>query len=157
MAKDYYSNIAPGYDELYGEEQQGKFDVIRKHVQLRPLVLDVGCGTGAVDLGVKSVGVDPCFSLLRRHKGLRVCARAEALPFKDKTFNSIVSLTALHHADIDKSIKEIERIARPGAVFAITVLKKAKNFQEIVSKLKSKFGLEEIDHEKDVILVKHRE
>ncbi len=155
MANDYYSKIASGYDELYGDEQKAKFEVIRKHVKLKPLVLDIGCGTGVVDFGVKAVGIDPSLGLLKRHKGLRICAEAEALPFKDRTFNSVVSLTALHHADIAKSISEIKRVAKPGAVFAFTILKKSKNFFRIVSELKSNFRLEEIDQEKDLILIKH--
>ncbi len=155
MADDYYSRIASGYDELYGEEQEAKFEIVKKHVKLRPLVLDIGCGTGVVDLGVKAVGIDPSFGLLEHHKGLRVCAKAEALPFKERTFNSVVSLTALHHTDIDSAIREIRRVAKPKAVFAFTILKKSKDFSGIVSKLKSEFGLEEIDGGKDLILVKH--
>ena len=102
MDKDYYSSIASGYDELYGEEQKEKFETIKKHIKLKPLALDIGCGTGVVDIGVKSIGIDPSLGLLKLHKGIRVCAKAESLPFKDHSFNSIVSLTALHHADINK-------------------------------------------------------
>jgi len=155
MDEDYYSGIAPGYNELYGEEQRRKFSVIKEHVKLRPLALDIGCGTGVVDLGVKAVGIDPSFGLLERHRGLKVCACAEALPFRSHVFSSVVSLTALHHADIDKAIAEIRRVSRKDAVYAFTVLKKAKNVKSIVSKLISSFGLLEIDEEKDIILVRH--
>lgn len=150
---DYYSKIASGYDELYGEEQKKKAEIIKKHVKFKAPLLDIGCGTGVVNFGVKTVGIDPSLGLLEQHNGLKVCARAEALPFKDNTFNSVVSLTALHHTEIDKAVKEIERVSKPKAVFAFTILKKAKNFKKIVSKLKSKFNLKEIDQEKDLILV----
>ncbi|MFH0752555.1 MAG: methyltransferase domain-containing protein [archaeon] len=153
MDKDYYSEISSGYNELYGEEQKAKFELIKKHIKFKPLVLDIGCGTGIV--GVKAVGIDPSLGLLKEHPGLRVCAMAEELPFKDSTFSTIISLTALHHTDINKAIKEIERVAKPGATFVFTILKKAKNFQEIAERLKSKFDLKEIDQEKDLILVKH--
>lgn len=152
---DYYSEIAEGYGELYGGEQRAKFEVIKKHVRLKPLVLDVGCGSGAVDFGVEAVGIDPSLGLLGHCKCKCICACAESLPFKDNTFSSVVSLTALHHTDIDRAIKEIKRVAKPDAIFAFTILKKARDFSRIVSKLKSAFSLEEIDHEKDLILVKH--
>lgn len=155
MAKDYYSSIADSYDKLYGDEQKAKFGVIRRHVKLKPLVLDIGCGSGVVDFGATTIGIDPSFGLLKKNRNLKVCARAESLPFKDHVFGSVVSLTALHHADVGKTIKEIKRVAKPDAVLAFSILKKARDFKAIVKKLKLSFDLEEIDHEKDLILVKH--
>jgi len=155
MDKDYYSSIASGYDELYGDEQREKFAVISRHVKLKPVVLDIGCGTGAVDFGVKTIGIDPSMGLLRKNKGLKVCGKAEALPFKDCSFGSVVSLTALHHADIDEALAEIKRVAKPDAVIVLTILKKSKESSEMASKLKSELGLKEIYHEKDIILIKH--
>lgn len=152
---DYYSTIASSYNELYGEEQKDKFELLSKYVKLRPLVLDIGCGTGVVDFGVKTVGIDPSIGLLKKHPGLKVCARAEALPFKDNVFSSIVSLTVLHHTDINKAIEEIKRVSKADAVYAFTVLKKARNAKLIVSRLRSSFNLLEIDEKKDIILVKH--
>ncbi len=152
---DYYSTIASSYNELYGEEQKGKFELISRHLKLKPLILDVGCGTGIVDFGARTVGIDPSIGLLMEHPGLRVCACAEALPFKSKVFSSAISLTVLHHTDINKAIAEIKRVSKRDAVYAFTVLKKAKNAKSIVSKLKSSFSLLEIEGNKDIILVRH--
>ena len=53
------------------------------------------------------------------------------------------------------AIAEIKRVSKKDAVYAFTVLKKAKNARSIVSKLKSSFSLLEIEGDKDIILVKH--
>ena len=148
-----YSEISPRYNELYGDEQLEKAKIIKDSVKLKPLVLDVGCGTGIVDFGVNTIGLDPSIGLLRLHPGLKVCAKAENLPFKDKSFGSVVSLTALHHTDITQAIKEIRRVAKPKATFAFSILKKSKDFRNIVSGLHSNFDIKAIDDDKDLILV----
>jgi len=148
-----YNEIARGYDELYYQEQLDKLDIIKKHFTFKGKILDIGAGTGIISKHFDNVtSVDPAEELLKQAKGETVVAKAESLPFPDKSFDTVVSLTALHHCDIDQAIKEIKRVSRKQN-YAFTILKKAKHFKEIVSKLKNNFNLKEIDEKKDLILI----
>jgi malonyl-CoA O-methyltransferase len=85
----------------------------------------VGCGTGFWSEGLeKVVGIDISQSMLRmyRQKGfLGICAMAEAMPFKDKSFDCVVSNFALHWTSIDQSFREIFRVCRKKFLCAMPV------------------------------------
>ncbi len=153
---DYYSGIADGYEKLHSEEQLKKLSLIRKHFRPKAPLLDIGAGTGIAIrfFNVDGVALDPSEGLLKQYGGKKAVGVAESLPFPDRTFNSIVSLTALHHVnDVDKAISEIKRVSKEGCIYAFTILKKARNFQELKAKLEDNFKLKGIDEEKDLILV----
>lgn len=126
---DYYSKLASGYDELHGQEQLAKLRIIFSHVTFSGKVLDVGAGTCLVakHLGKKVtiISVDPSKKMLDQGIGERHVAKAEQLPFPDKIFDGVISLTALHHCDLIKALAEIRRVAKPGAVVALSFLKKS--------------------------------
>lgn len=156
MPSDYYSSIAKGYNELHKEEQLRKLEIIAKHIKPKGLLLDIGTGTGISTsfFKVKAIALEPSEEMLKQYKGEKVVAKAESIPFPDKTFNTIISITALHHADIEKAIGEIKRVSKEGCVYAFTILKKAKNAEEIKEKLKKAFNLKEVEEdEKDYILI----
>ena len=147
-----YNEIAEGYDELYGLEQEKKLEKIKFVIKGR--VLDIGAGTGIVARNFPNVvSLDPSKELLAKAPGETVVGEAESLPFERGEFDTIVSLTALHHCDIDQVIKELKRLDAPNMAF--TIMKRSKKCEEIVEKLKEAFGMEVIEDEKDVILVKH--
>ncbi len=150
-----YAEIAKGYDELYKEEQEEKLAIIAQHVTVKPTdkLLDVGCGTGISTnyFSCETTGIDPCQEMIDAGKGDLICAPAENLPFEDNTFDIIISVTALHHTDITKAMQEINRVAKPNAQIAITLLNKAKNFQEI-NRLLTNYN--KIQSKKDTIFVK---
>lgn len=152
---EYYSAIAKGYNKLHKEEQLNKLRIIAKHIKPKGPLLDIGAGTGISTsfFKVKAVALDPSKEMLNQHKGKKVVAKAEAIPFPDRTFNTIISVTALHHADIEKAIKEIKRVSKDNCVYAFTILKKAKNANIIRRLLKENFKLKEIEEEKDWVLV----
>ena len=152
---DYYSSIAKGYDELHKEEQLKKLQIIAKHIKPKGLLLDIGAGTGISTsfFKVKAVALEPSEEMLKQYKGEKVIGKAESIPFPDKSFNTIISITALHHADIEKAIKEIRRVSKDNCIYAFTILKKAANAIEIKKALKKAFNLKELDEEKDYILV----
>lgn len=146
-----YKEIAKGYDELYGKEQEDKLKKI-SHL-LKGKILDIGAGTGIVARHFKNVvSIDPCKEMLNQAPGKKVVATAENIPFKRGDFDTIVSLTALHHTNIDKVIKEIKRLKPKNMV--LTILKRSNKCEEIVNKLKKEFDMEEIYDEKDIILIK---
>lgn len=96
----------------------------------RPLILDVGCGTGISTRQLAKtgpvIGVDPDPIMLRvarkhRNAGVKkyVMARADRLPFKDSTFDVLTAFSAFHWFDDKKSIAEIKRVLKPGGIFFI--------------------------------------
>jgi SAM-dependent methyltransferase len=106
--------------------------------QAESRILDVGCGSGALDrllaarLGsaarIDAVDVNPF--LLREAADLSVefgerirfaPGSALALPFDDQTFDCIFSVTVLEECDADGAIAEMVRVARPGARIGLIV------------------------------------
>jgi ubiquinone/menaquinone biosynthesis C-methylase UbiE len=122
----YYNTIAKSYNELHKEEQKNKINIIKSLIKIKQPVLDIGAGTGISSEPFKAIALDPSIEMLKQYKGKKVQAIAESLPFKDNTFNTIISVTALHHSNIKKALKEIERVAKKDANIAITILKKSK-------------------------------
>jgi ubiquinone/menaquinone biosynthesis C-methylase UbiE len=86
--------------------------------------LDLGCGTGRnlemMTTGSLVVGLDPSRECLvaarRRAPGIPLLqARAEALPFAARSFDTILSgLVFCSVADVPKALDEAARILRPG-------------------------------------------
>lgn len=87
--------------------------------------LDVGCGEGRfcrrlAARGIATTGIDPTVAMLaearRRHgEGRYLCARAEALPFADASFDLVLAyLTLIDIDDCEAAIAEMARVAAPG-------------------------------------------
>ncbi|MFH0936107.1 MAG: class I SAM-dependent methyltransferase, partial [Candidatus Woesearchaeota archaeon] len=113
--------------------------------------LDIGAGTG---ISTKSfskdalcIALDPSIDMLKQYSGLKVCAIAEYLPFKPKIFDVIISVTALHHANLKLALKEIDRVAKKNAQISLTFLKKSKNKPNLKN-------YKVIEEDKDLILFK---
>src|SRR5436190_2264091 len=96
----------------------------------RPIILDVGCGTGinsvvlaeygdtiSTDASEEALG----FSKGRGLDGL-VRAHIESLPFQGSSFDLITALDVLEHIDDDlAALDELLRVVRQGGVLVITV------------------------------------
>lgn len=153
---EYYSTIAKGYNALHKEEQLKKLKLLSKYFKPKGKMLDIGAGTGistSFFKNVEAIALDPSKEMLKQYKGKKVVADAEHIPFPNNTFDSIISITALHHVkNVDKTAAEIKRVAKDNAIFAFTILKKAKNAEKLRKKLKKTFKLKEIEEQKDYIL-----
>lgn len=152
----YYDSIAGSYNELHGEEQLNKLAIIKKNIKTgkKTKILDVGCGTGiSSDFGCFAVGIDPSSGLLKYNHHLKILGAAESLPFKDNSFDYVISVTSLHNfKDILQSISEIRRVGKKKFVFS--VLKKSGKFDAIRLAIGSNFKIsKEIEEEKDKIFV----
>lgn len=146
-----YDTLASGYDELYGEEQKKKLDKIA--FVLKGRILDIGAGTGIVARHfLHVVSLEPCLEMLKHAQGEKVLGVAEHLPFQAHCFDTIVSLTALHHTDIDQVILELKRLDAKN--MALSILKKSKKSKEMTLKLQKAFSMEIIEEEKDILLIK---
>ncbi len=154
---EYYDSISEGYDGLHKEEQLKKIRILRANLNIKKedYLLDVGTGTGfALEMfNCKKIGIDPSAELIKKAKSTVLKAKAENLPFPDKTFDIVISVTAIHHFDdIEKSLNEIKRVAKDRVGFSL--LKKSKNFEDIKKLIKKNFKIKkEINEDKDLILI----
>ncbi|MBO3803244.1 MAG: methyltransferase domain-containing protein [Candidatus Brockarchaeota archaeon] len=146
-AMEYYASVAPGYDELHGEEQLSKLNRLSAIVDFRDgdSVLDVGCGTGLLAGALSGkvgriVGVDLSRAMAergrRRRCGEFLVCDAEALPFRERAFDKVISFTVAQNLENpSRMLEEVGRVCRGTA--ALTVLKKwrsSEKFAELAGK-----------------------
>ena len=151
----YYDAVSKGYNELHGEEQLKKLSIIKGNIKISKgmNILDVGCGTGiSSDFGCFVVGIDPSIGLLTQNKSTKLLGIAEYLPFRDNSFDFVISVTAVHSFnDIEKSISEMKRVGKKNFVFSI--LRRSKKSGLIRDLILKNFRvLKIIEEEKDTIL-----
>lgn len=147
----YYDSISSGYNELHGQEQKKKFQLVKKYIHGK--VLDVGCGTG-ISTPEGGIGIDPSAELLKQNPHECYQESAENIPFPDKSFDTVICLTAVHNfSNIDNALSEMKRVCKK--TFIISILKKSPKFDLIYRKVNEIIKPDlEIDEEKDLILVK---
>lgn len=149
-----YNHIAKSYNELHKEEQIKKLEIIKKNIKIIPPLLDVGCGTGISTnyFNVLSIGIDNSKEMIKQSKeGNLIYGNAEKLPFKDKRFNTIISVTSFHNfKNMEKALKETKRVSKNNNI-AITFLKKSKKLDEFRKLLKKHFKFKEIDCYNDIL------
>ena len=120
------------YRERYRREHPGwrasgdEFEALTRQ-QLGPAsrVLDLGCGRGGVMELLwhevrAAVGVDPDLASLREHRaGLPlVCARGEAMPFANDSFDVVLALWVLEHLPRPEIVlQSVRRVLAPGGHF----------------------------------------
>ncbi len=151
-----YNSTSPLYDERYLDEQKLKIGFMLGRVRLPGggVVLDAGCGTGALIESLGSglfIGVDPSPGMIRRAReraerwergGLKegegggaerggreaelIVADLEALPIRGSSCDAVFSVTVLQLLDDPaKGISELQRVLKDGGAAAISVLRKA--------------------------------
>lgn len=161
----YYDEISESYDELYRSEQIKKLSVIKSNldkyfkIKSSDKLLDVGCGNGigqgffSINFGCETFGIDTSKKLLEKNSYPCLLASAENLPLPDKSFDIILSLTAIQNfIDIDKALDEMNRVCKKYLI--ITFIKKSQKVDLIEQKIFQRFNLlAKIDEEKDLIFI----
>jgi ubiquinone/menaquinone biosynthesis C-methylase UbiE len=118
-----FDPLSRRWEEKYGAEIKG-----RLLANARGRVLEIGVGTGLsfphYPPDVELVGVEPSEPMLRRARaraeefGRQVTlveATAEAIPFDDESFDTVVSLAVLCTVDDPRrAVAEVRRVLRPG-------------------------------------------
>jgi ubiquinone/menaquinone biosynthesis C-methylase UbiE len=110
-------------------------DAMVKHYGLKPgdRILDVGCGKGYLlhDFTQALPGVDVQGLDISKYgvanakeevKPFLQVGNANALPFPDKSFDLVISITTLHNLqcfDLDAALREIERVSRGGKYIVV--------------------------------------
>jgi len=85
-------------------------------------VVNVGAGAGSYEPADRAVvAVDPSATMLHQraaHAAPAVLARAEALPFADRTFDAALACLTIHHwDDPERGLREMTRVAPRQVVF----------------------------------------
>jgi len=159
---NFYKLISKGYYELYSDEQEIKYNIIKENLDIKnkDLLLDVGCGSKIPDFNCKVIGLDNSIEQLRQNhentkifdnKNKKILAKAEYIPFKDNSFDKVISVTSIHNFNnIEGGIREIKRVGKKD--FALSILKKSKLFDSIEKEIKFFFNITKIiDGKKDWI------
>jgi ubiquinone/menaquinone biosynthesis C-methylase UbiE len=155
----YYDDISEGYEELHGEEQLKKIELIKQyfHPNKTDKLLDVGCGTGLTTepWDCKRHGIDPAKKLIARAR-LQAkieykIAPAEDIPYPDNYFDHVVSITAIQNFDdIKQGLNQIKRVGKKS--FVLSALKKSKKMDKIKELVYEIFNVKrEIEEDKDLI------
>lgn len=93
------------------------------------VVLDVGCGVGAYGKFVMKyganfvVGLDINYEYISKPELIeKVQASADAIPFKNSCFDTVLMLEVLEHLPSDKkAIQEVKRISKKNSLLLVTV------------------------------------
>jgi ubiquinone/menaquinone biosynthesis C-methylase UbiE len=165
-AANYYNGIAPGYNELYSEEQLNKWKTAKKLIEFskNDIVLDIGCGTGIIEKQLVGkikliVGIDLSSKMLelayKHPKITYLCSKASHLPFLDNTFDKVISITVLQDIkNWGSTLREIKRVAK-GPVL-ISILKRKRTLPHIKKTLSKYFKIKKcLEEEKDYIFLLH--
>lgn len=159
-SKNYYDEIASGYDELHREEQLAKLILMldRLAVRKEDRVLDVGCGTAFSfevlhPLGCRYQGVESSVGLIAQSRyGAKITnCKAEALPFPNNLFTVVISVTALQNFDSPMhGLEEMKRVCSDR--LAISFLKNSPKREELSGIIRDLFSdVDELEQDKDVI------
>jgi ubiquinone/menaquinone biosynthesis C-methylase UbiE len=108
-------------------------------------LLDIGCGPGqvlqsAVKSGLSTIGVDLSIEALKLAKYISpksglILTSAGNLPFPDQYFDYITLIGVLEHfTEMEKSILEIQRVAKNDALFCIMVPNSRTLYWQILEK-----------------------
>jgi len=158
---NYYNSISRSYNKLHKEEQLSKIRLIKDNLEIKKkdFLLDVGCGTGifADEFNCIKIGIDPSIEMLNQGKNaFYIQAYAENLPFKDDSFDNVISVTAIHNfKNIRKGLEEIKRVSRKN--IALSILKKSSKINEIKNHIKELFKITKIiEEDKDIIFFAKR-
>ena len=126
-----FERIADRYDETRGGEERGRHaaEILHGVLDLGPLTLEVGVGTGLVadalaEMGHRVVGVDLSPGMAARaveRVGARVAvADARRLPVRDGLFDQTYSVWVLHLVgDVPAVLTEVARVLRPGGRYVV--------------------------------------
>lgn len=138
-----YDETAGFYDHRYTEIQRQKYSAVIKHLPSRfGRALDVGCGTGLFldELRRRArfvVGVDISEKMLNVAQGRGsgaglLLADAESLPFKDQTFDCVISVTLLQNVPSpENAVAEFMRILKNHGLVVYTSLKRKHSAEQM--------------------------
>ncbi|MDD2678332.1 MAG: class I SAM-dependent methyltransferase [Candidatus Nanoarchaeia archaeon] len=158
-AVNYYSKESAKLYELSGafkriQESMAIDALSLSDFKKNDLILDLGCGTGfslnvLIKKGFKAVGIDVSFEMLAhaKNKGLIVaCADMKNLPFKDESFDGLISISAIQWEAPENyglMLDEIRRVIKNSAIIQFYPKEKAE-FECFIKLSEKKFEIVEV-------------
>ena len=133
MRQDLYQELFEVENNHWWHQHKRKLvhQLISKYLGRPGKVLDVGAGTGKIlselkNKGWQIKGVDGEKEAVRWAKKRGVIIKqhdlTKKLPFKDTSFDLVVSLDVLEHIkDDQKLMQEMKRVVKPGGLIVVTV------------------------------------
>ena len=140
--KRRYGETASMYERRYKQIQREKYEIVTKNLPRVSKILDLGCGTGMLlsELARRSgfvVGIDSSpgmLELARKREGSAalVLADADHLPFADRSFDAVISVTLLQNMpNPAATIREVARVAKQGGIMILTTLKHKHSLSQL--------------------------
>lgn len=137
-----FENVHNVYDKIAVHFDHTRFalwDGVKtwlKSIPAGSMILDVGCGNGKY-LGLRGddcivFGCDPCAGLVEiaaaKNKNVGanvVVANGLALPYRDGSFDAVMSVAVFHHLSTVENrrqfVRELQRVLKPGGKMLVTV------------------------------------
>ncbi len=119
-----FSRASSSYEE-WAIPQKYSAQRLRSLEKIKGSALDLGCGTGILSESLDNVvGIDIAMGMAKAYRdrfGNVVLGDAHALPFKDKSFDYVISNFALHWTDLRRTIPEALRVCKRCFLCAIPV------------------------------------
>jgi len=160
----YYNSLARGYKELYWKEQESKIRTINNFYNLNKIqnkhILDCGAADGILNKFLdlrknKLYSIDISFKMLLKNTNTKkIVADICKMPFKDKTFDIIISITVLQDiGEYNKAITEIKRVLKKKGILILSILKRSSKLEDIKDIIKKNLNIiKEIEEKKDLII-----
>lgn len=93
-------------------------------------ILDVGCGGGVTTRRIGAIGIDA--SLAEARRAGMPCASADALPFADAAFDTVVSSCSIKHwPDRAAGVREMRRVLRPGGALLVVEMDRESTPEDV--------------------------
>jgi ubiquinone/menaquinone biosynthesis C-methylase UbiE len=154
----YFDTISTQYDKVRGREILGEVLArVAEFARPEDLVVDVATGTGLFSIplaaaGYHVLGLDANASMLRvaqekaRRQGVDFQAlrsKAERLPLPRHSVSVMLSTNAIHHFNLRRHFREVQRALKPGGRYLIFTRFQCQNRRSIWGKLFPDFAQKE--------------
>ena len=125
--KDHFSGHAADYQASRPNYPPALFAWLRRQAPAATIAADLGCGNGQATVGLADhfeavIALDPSAEQIRQaapHPRITyTVAPAEATGLPDASADLVLAAQAFHWFDHARFFPELQRIARPGALFA---------------------------------------
>src|SRR3972149_3535529 len=119
--------------QIQGPSRYAEYWFVYQNAPDSGVVLDLGAGKSALPLALKEKGlkvfcteIDPACRFWQESRGIKCFMVKDTLPFKDETFDAVITASSMEHFDPDNDgdipfIKEAYRVLKLKGLFILTM------------------------------------